>query len=257
MSNFIFSPSTFYFASPPLRLRILQPENHVPSLILYLSLRSFTLHLTYLAKIFNSRTHFMASKLQVFNIGSCAANKTQPLTNGTCKPRPPRIMSKAYNFCKTCAVAALNFWMNGPKMLSNAMDSIYNGAIWLVSKGHGGVTFAINWTQAELILLTYKARDGMIVAKEWSWVQVKWLVWNAFYALMLTTYWTFYIVWWIGSGIWVQIEWIGDAVNFYYYFYLESKLRFCYAHRITTPLNSYYLVFFCGEIHCLDFLKVT
>ena len=130
-------------------------------------------------------------------------------------------------------------------MLLNAMDSIYNGAIWLVSKGYGGLTFAIDWTHTEVTLLTYKVHDGMIVAKEWSWVQVKWLVWNAFYALMLTTYWTFYIVWWIGSGIWVQIEWIGDAFNFYYYFYLESKLRFCYAHRITTPLNSYYhLLFF-------------
>ena len=112
---------------------------------------------------------------------------------------------------------AMKFWMNRPKMLSNALESIY--------KGYSGLTFAIDWTRTEAILLTYKAHDGIIVAKEWSWVQVKWLVWNAFYALRWTTHWTFDIALWIGSGIWVQIEWICDAVNFYYYFYVESKLR--------------------------------
>ena len=205
----------------------------VLSLTSYLSLRPFNLHLSRT----HLRTHFLASKLQVFNIGSCAVKK-QLLTNGTCKPRPSGMISKAYNFCKTCAVAVFNFWMNGPKILSNALDSVYNGVIWLLCKSYSGLTFAIDWTRTEGILLTYKAHDGIIVAKEWSWVQVKWLVWNAFCALMWTFYWTFYIAWWIGSGIWlqiewigsgiwVQIEWIGDAVNFYYYFYLESKLCCC------------------------------
>ncbi|XP_044175313.1 uncharacterized protein LOC122958463 [Acropora millepora] len=206
---------------------------------------------------------------KVFNIGPCAAKKTQPLwTNGTCKPRPPGMISKASNFCKTCAVAVFNVWMNGPKVLSNALDSVYIGVIWLVSKSYSGLTFAIDWTRTEGILLTYKAYDGIIVAKEWSWVQVKWLVWNAFYALMWTFYWTFYIAWWIGSGIWVQIEWIGsgiwvqiewigsaiwvqiewigDAVNFYYYFYLESKVT--YAKAIADSVPRIYVLIFVSTI---------
>ena len=57
-------------------------------------------------------------------------------------------------------MSAMKFWMNRPKMLSNALESIY--------KGYSGLTFAIDWTRTEAILLTYKAHDGIIVAKEWS-----------------------------------------------------------------------------------------
>lgn len=122
-------------------------------------------------------------------------------------------------------MAVLSWWMNGPKSLSNKLDSIYSANIWLAAKGYDGVAFAVDWTRVKVALLAYQVYDGVMVALDWSWVQVKWLVWNACYATMWTAYWICYIVWRIGSGIWIKIVWIGDALAYFYYLHLESKLQ--------------------------------
>ena len=159
------------------------------------------------------------------------------MTNGTCKPRPPGTLHTAYSLCKTNAVAVLSWWMNGPKSLSNKLDSIYSANIWLAAKGYDGVAFAVDWTRVKVALLAYQVYDGVMVALDWSWVQVKWLVWNACYATMWTAYWICYIVWRIGSGIWIKIVWIGDALAYFYYLHLESKLFAKYLlSRLVTSL---------------------
>ncbi|XP_044174853.1 uncharacterized protein LOC114960455 isoform X1 [Acropora millepora] len=163
---------------------------------------------------------------KVFSYGSCVAKRTRPLTNGTCKPRPPGTLHTAYSLCKTNAVAVLSWWMSGPKSLSNKLDSIYSANIWLAAKGYDGVAFAVDWTRVKVALLAYQVYDGVMVALDWSWVQVKWLVWNACYATMWTAYWICYIVWRIGSGIWIKIVWIGDALAYFYYLHLEIYVTY-------------------------------
>ncbi|KAK2554473.1 hypothetical protein P5673_024191 [Acropora cervicornis] len=172
---------------------------------------------------------------KVLDFPSCKANKTRPLTSGTCKPRPPMIIYKAYAACKSYALAALNWWMTGPKRLSNALESTYNGSIWLGSKGYSGVAFAMEWTAIKVTSLAHKAYGGLAVALEWSWVQLKSFAHVAWRVAKWMVYWTWYgfaglakVIWhvlrWIGTGIWIPIAWIGNALSSFYNFFLKPHV---------------------------------
>lgn len=143
------------------------------------------------------------------------------------------IICKAYAACKSYALAALNWWMTGPKRLSNALESIYHGSIWLGSKGYSGVAFAMEWAGIKLTSLAHKAYGGLAVALEWSWVQLKsfalvawrvamWMIdwtWYGFAGLAKVTW---YVLRWICTVIWIPIAWIGNAISPFYNFFLKG-----------------------------------
>lgn len=176
------------------------------------------------------------------------------------------IIYKAYAACKSCALAALNWWMTGPKRLSKALESIYNGSIWLSSKSYSGVAFAMEWTGIKLTSLAYKVYGGSAVALEWSWVQLKSFARGAWQVAMWMSYWTWYgfaglakgiwyVLRWICTGIWIPIVWIGDAISLFYNFYLKGKFLVrmplgCYACDFT----SRYLYLFFFAMKSTDFL---
>lgn len=173
------------------------------------------------------------------------------------------IIYKAYAVCKSYGLAALNWWMTGPKRLSNALESTYNGSIWLGSKGYSGVAFAMEWTAIEVTSLAHKTYGGLAVALEWSWVQLKSFATVAWRAAKWMIYWTWYgfaglakVIWyvlrWIGAGIWIPFTWFGNALSSFYNFFLKGKFLVrmplgCYVCDFTRRY-FYYLLFFSNEI---------
>ena len=161
--------------------------------------------------------------------------------------------------------------MTGPKRLSKALESIYNGSIWLGSKGYSGVAFAMEWTGIKVTSLACKAYGGLAVALEWSWVQLKSFALGAWRVAMWMSFWTWYgfaglakgmwyVLLWICTGIWILTEWIGDAISTFYNFYLKGKFLVrmplgCYACDFTS--RYFYLLFFLRRnplISCKSFL---
>ena len=185
------------------------------------------------------------SKFQINNFGTCAANVTRPLNNGTCKPRPsrpPGLMTRIYMACQTTTVTVANWPRNGATWTWNLIynvtltmfdkvncgvaivaDWCYGGMKWLADKIYNGVAVMADWCYGRMKWLAYKVYGGLSFGINWSWIQMKWLIEGAWDKAISMTNWAWGGVSWLGGEIWKYAAWLGNVIANFYAEYLQSK----------------------------------
>ena len=184
----------------------------------------------------------LISQFQINKFGTCAANVTRPLDNGTCKLRPLGLMTTVYMTCQTTTVTVVNWAKNGVIWTWNVIcnltlamvDKGYSGVTfvadwcyarmkWLAEKVYSGASFIIDWCYGRMKWLTCKVYGGLACAMNWSWIQMKWLIEEAWDRAI----WMASRVWdgvsWLGGQIWNIVAWLGNVIANFYNVYLESK----------------------------------